>query len=325
MQESPDSSMASVHRWTTDTVVPGRRLDYWVGAICEAFLEMDCSSRQAGAFDGQITRVAVDALSFNQVVASTQDVFRTPAGIARGCHYPLYLITQLNSSWHVRQGGHMAQLRPGDTVLVDSAQCYELHFPDSVSCLSVQLPRPWVGRWLSLAQSRVPRVAARDQGWGQTLSALCLQLGRDPSLAAAYPQALLSDQLGAMLAAALEPQQQPAASPVSRSLVERARLLLREQLDQPGLTAQAVARTVGVSVRTLHRGFATEQTSFAGTLRRLRLEHAAQLLAQPRLAHLTVAEIGRRCGFSDASHFVREFQRAFVVTPGRWRRERAGR
>ena len=31
---------------------------------------------------------------------------------------------------------------------------------------------------------------------------------------------------------------------------------------------------------------------------------------------------GRRCGFADASHFVREFQRQFRTTPARWRRER---
>lgn len=72
-------------------------------------------------------------------------------------------------------------------------------------------------------------------------------------------------------------------------------------------------------MRTLHRGFSAQGATFAGALRRLRLEHAAQLLSQSRLARLTVAEIGRRCGFADASHFVREFQRARGITPGRWR------
>lgn len=309
-----------MRQWSTDAVLPQQRLDYWVGAICEAFLEMDCSSRQARAFDGALTSVPCDAIAFNQVRATTQDVYRTPAAIARGRQHPFYLITQLRSSWHVRQGGHLTQLRPGDAVLVDSAQAYELHFPESVECLSIQLPRAWAGGWLAQLDARLPRVAARDRGWGRALSALCLQLGEEPRLADGYPATLLGDQVGAMLAAALEPA--VAATPEALGLAARARELLRQRLDEPGLAASTVAAALGVSVRSLHRGFAAQQATFAGTLRSLRLARAAELLAQPRLAHLGVGEVGRRVGYCDASHFVREFQRAHGVTPARWRRAR---
>ncbi len=281
---------------------------------------MDCSSHQAPLFDGRLTSVQVDALSFNQVVSSQSDVFRTQFAIARGKAHPFYLITQLEDPWHVRQGGHVAHLRPGDAVLVDSAQRYELHFPDAVNVMSIQLPRCWVGQWLTQVHSFEPRVVARDQGWGQALSAMCMQFGHNPALASRYPSALLSDQLGAMLSAAIEPHQhQPTR--LGRGLVDEALHLLQQRLDQPGLTADVVATALGVSVRTLHRSFSAGRASFAGTLRKLRLEQAARLLAQTRLAHLTTAEIGRRCGFADASHFVREYQRVHSLTPSRWRKQ----
>jgi AraC family transcriptional regulator, positive regulator of tynA and feaB len=314
---------AAPRRWSTDAVHPARRLDYWVGAICEAFLEMDCSSREAGAFAGTLTSLPADGVSINQVLASTQDVYRTPAAIARSRQQPFYLITQLRSPWHVRQGGHVAHLRPGDAVLVDAAQTYELHFPDSVAALSIQMPRPWIGRWLAEMESSAPRVVARDRGWGRSLSALCTQLGEEPALAAGYPASLLSDQIGAMLAAALEPViDAPAAA--SQALVTRAETLLRARLDEPGLGATSVAAGLSVSVRTLHRAFASRGTTFAASLRRIRIDHAAQLLAQPRLSHVSVAELGRRSGFEDASHFVRQFRLAWGQTPARWRSERAG-
>lgn len=319
MTPYPDASHVSMRQWSTDSVDSGRRLDYWVGVICEAFLEMHCSSSQASQFEGRLTSVEVDVLSFNQVIAQTQDVYRTPANIAHGGQHPFYLIAQRDSAWHVRQQGHVAHLRPGDVVLVDSAQPYELHFPGSLALMSIELPRQWIGSWLTQVECAVPRIAARDRGWGQALSGLCLQFAQEPSLAASYPPALLSDQLGAMLAAALEPPQQP-ADRSSRSMTERAQHVLRERLAQSGLTADVVAAALGISVRTLHRGFAAEHASFAGTLRRLRLEQARHLLAQPRLANLTVGELGRRCGFADASHFVHEFHQAFGVTPARWRR-----
>lgn len=319
LAQPPNYSAASTRHWTTDSVETGRRLDYWVGAICEAFLEMDCSSRRATLFEGRLTSVAVDVLSFNQVIACTQDVYRTPAGIARGDQHPFYLITQQGSGWNLRQCGHVAHLRPGDAVLVDSAQAYELHFPESVAAMSVKLPRHWVERWLAQVDSAMPRVAARERGWGQALSALCLQFAQEPLLAGSYPPALLSDHLGAMLAAALEPTQLP-SGPSSRGMVERAQELLQERLGQPGLVAETVAQALGVSVRTLHRAFAAEHSSFACMLRRLRLEQARELLAQPRLARLTIGELGRRCGFADPSHFVREFHQAWGMTPARWRK-----
>ncbi|MCY7371025.1 MAG: hypothetical protein LH479_09195 [Polaromonas sp.] len=112
------------------------------GTICEAFLAMDCSSREDLSFDGALTGVALDALSLNQVTASTQDAYRTPGGIARGQQqHPLYLITQLRSAWHVRMGGQVPHLRLDDAVLVDSAHAYELHYPDAVACISVQIPQ----------------------------------------------------------------------------------------------------------------------------------------------------------------------------------------
>lgn len=321
MEASVTQSQGMARQWSTDGVEARGRLDYWVGAICEAFLEMDCSSRQALAFEGRLTSVEVGPLSFNQVEASTQDVYRTRAGVARSASHPFYLITQRQTPWHVRQGGHRVGLRPGDAVLVDSAHLYELHFPESVEVMSIQLPRAWVGLWLTQVDAAAPRVAQRDQGWGRALSGLCLQFAHDPLLAAGYPSHLLCDQLGAMLAAAIEPMPSVTSSP-RRDLFLRAQRLQQNQLDHAGLTSQWAADQLGVSVRTLHRAYAAESTSFALSLRRLRLERAAQLLEQARLAHVSVSELGRRCGFADASHFVREFQRQFRTTPARWRRER---
>jgi len=78
-----------------------------------------------------------------------------------------------------------------------------------------------------------------------------------------------------------------------------------------------------VSLRTLHRAFAAQGHTFAGTLRELRLARAGELLRRPQLAH--VGEIGRRCGFADASHFPRAFLRAMGVSPAQWRRGGRGR
>lgn len=316
---APDDRL---REWTTAQARPVERLDYWVGAICEAFLEMDCSSRAADCFDGRLTHLPLDRLAVNRVLASMQDVYRTPASIARSQALPFYLIAQLDHPWHVKQGGQVLHLRPGDAVLVDAAQPYELHFPHSVACLSVQMPRAWVGEWLMAVEVPTSRPIHREQGWGAVLSALCMQLGRDPALAAHMPPAWVEDQFGALLAAALEPPSGP-ASVATHDLHARAVSWMGERLELPGLRAVDLAQHLGVSPRSLHRAFARAGDTVAGRWRQLRLDHARRLLSQGRLASLSVAEVGRRCGYTDPSHFGRDFQREAGLTPLRWRQQQS--
>lgn len=314
-----------LREWTTAQACPRERLDYWVGAICEAFLEMDCQSRVADCFDGRLTHLPLTQLALNRVEASTQDVYRTPVGIARSRALPFYLITQTEQPWQVRQGGRIVQLRAGDAVLVDSAQTYELHFPHSVTCLSVQMPRAWVGTWLQTVDTREARVAHRECGWGAMLSALSLQLGRSPELALQMAPSWLEEQFGALLAAVLEPPPMDHAGGggVGQGLLHRRALArMRERLGEPDWRVTDLAAELGVSPRTLHRAFAAAGETVAARWRHVRMEHAGTLLLQARLSGLTMAEIGRRCGYTDASHFAREFQRVHGETPKRWAQAR---
>jgi transcriptional regulator GlxA family with amidase domain len=53
-----------------------------------------------------------------------------------------------------------------------------------------------------------------------------------------------------------------------------------------------------------------------------RIDTARRLLGESRFDRLTVAEIGRRVGLLDASHFVRLYRRSTGLTPAAVRRAR---
>lgn len=53
LQIGPNGPHHAVRLWSTHSVASPERLDYWVGAICEAFLEMDCTSREPAEFAGR--------------------------------------------------------------------------------------------------------------------------------------------------------------------------------------------------------------------------------------------------------------------------------
>ncbi len=83
----------------------------------------------------------------------------------------------------------------------------------------------------------------------------------------------------------------------------------------PGYDVAACAGHLGISVRYLQVIFEGEGARFGEELRRLRLDHARDLLADPANASLRVSDIAFDCGFSDISHFTRQFRARFGESP----------
>ncbi|MFT4265625.1 MAG: helix-turn-helix domain-containing protein [Xenophilus sp.] len=316
----PSAPTGAVRRWSTDAVGAGERLDYWVGAICEGFLEMAATSPAGTGFHSSLESVDWGPVAVNQVRGSAQDVYRTRSAIARSRENYCYLLCKTDSAWTAVQESRGARLLPGDLVLVDSRQRYEFHFPHSADTVSLQLHPDWVARWLPDARPLLGQRIDGQQGWGRALGAFACQL--TPVLAAAppLPAALLVDQLGALmaLAAGLPRRDDAPAADLRRRILDH----VRQRHAEPGLTAAAVATALGISERTLHRSLAGGELTFARHLMACRMEVAARLLADPRFDRLTVAEIGRRVGLLDASHFVRSCRARLGTTPAQLRRRR---
>lgn len=134
------------------------------------------------------------------------------------------------------------------------------------------------------------------------------------------PAQVLTDQLGGLLALACGDVPEPTRS--SAGLVQRIHAQLREQLAEPGLTATEVATTLGISVRSLHRALAADGQTFARQLMSLRMAQAQAMLRSPALRRVTTAEIGRRVGLLDPSHFVRLCRQWLGDTPAAIRQRR---
>lgn len=307
-----------LRRWSTEAASAGQSLNYWVGAVCEGFLEMDVRSRAPQRFDAALTSAALGELQLNRAEGSSQDVYRTPRHLSRGGPNFFYLLCKADEPWAGAQEERGTRLAPGDCLLVDSRRCYEFHFPTRCDTVSLQLPSDWVERWLPDPAAACGSALDGRSGFGAALSAFVRQLQPELALAPPLPAALLSDQLGALLALAAGTEAPPARPDLAARIADA----VRERHAEPGLTAAAVAAGLDIGERSLHRGLAAHRQTFAQQLMACRMENARRLLADPRFDRLTVAEIGRRVGLLDPSHFVRVFRRATGQTPGALRRLR---
>ncbi|MFG1952873.1 helix-turn-helix domain-containing protein [Micromonospora sp. NPDC048830] len=105
------------------------------------------------------------------------------------------------------------------------------------------------------------------------------------------------------------------------TLVTQVRDFIDRHLGDPDLSPQAVADAHHVALRTLHRLFADEEETVAGTIRR-RLERCRRDLTDPLLADRPVQAIAARWGFRDKAHFSRAFRAAYGTSPRAYREGR---
>lgn len=110
------------------------------------------------------------------------------------------------------------------------------------------------------------------------------------------------------------------AGVLTGDLLESVQRAIADGLDRDDVSAKAIAKRLGVSVRTLQRRLDEEQSSLRELVDRAREQKALAMLGDPEMP---VAWISERLGFSDPRAFRRAFARWTGLSPDRYRRLRA--
>lgn len=310
--------MKMMQRWSTDDIAPDRRLSFWRNAVHESVVEMDLRpTDNSPAFVSSIEACPLAAIVPHQARGSAQKVSRGSAEIARGRKNAYYLLSQPQRAWSIRHAGQEHFVEPGESVLVDSREPYDFLFAQGLDDLSIEMPIEWLERWLPQPSSILGRPLQCSNGWGKALRGFKEALIPERLVALSVPDTLLEDQLGVLLSLASE--QNELAVSAKNDLLRQCLSSMRERLADPELVALTVAQANAISVRSLHRVFAAADQTFSAVLMHLRVDEAARMLASRRFHTLTIAEVSRRCGFLDPSHFARQFRLKRGVGPRAFR------
>ena len=104
-----------------------------------------------------------------------------------------------------------------------------------------------------------------------------------------------------------------------RSMRDEVRSVLAGMIGHGDINQVAVARTFGLSSRTLHRRLAAHGARFQDLVDEVRCETACRLLENTALP---VAQVALMLGYSEVSAFTRSFKRRLACGPGAWRASR---
>jgi AraC-like DNA-binding protein len=227
------------------------------------------------------------------------------------------------SEWVVSEDRSQHCVRPGDLVLWDLSRPMSLAWSTSTCAASVHIPVealvPRFEQLLTSAATILPTSAElgalieaylrRLTGLsGDVPSHIAAQLGRTTiDLLATYFAFLLGDT----------PSIDGA---VQRTHLHQAKTYIEAHLGDPDLCPATVAAAQHISVRLLHKLFATECLTVASWIRNRRLERVHHNLLDPRYAHSSITAIVSRWGFTNPAHFSRLFKSTYGTSPSDYRR-----
>jgi AraC-like DNA-binding protein len=301
--------LPDIKRWSTDDVRAGERLDYYAAALTAAVDPMHVAAGDPDSFAADVRSVEFGPMSIIRARAGEHRCVRDARDISNSSGSHFHLIMNLLSPWTLAHRGRV-RLRPGDAVILDSRFAHEITLP-VFHIVHLKFDEAWLQRWVPAPAILTGRVIARDSKWGGALCAFVTQMSPEFVMRSPLPPGVIADHVGALLALVANDflGETPRPTRDQRALSARIQEMLTQRCCDPALTAGQTAQSLGISLRALHRALAASAVTFGALLIKSRIDVAVRMLESPLFKRLTIAEIGRRAGFSDPSHFGRACRR----------------
>jgi len=310
--------------WNTEDVRPSEQYSYYREAICQAFMKLTPERPSASGFPARVESVRLGEGAVNRVTFPEHVVRRSAADIASSNRTCYYLNLKLAGRCRIEQSGRDVSLSPGQVGIFDSARLFSLHHDRGprLQVASFWVPTQALHDRLPSGFDFVPARLSDDPLVGHLIVETARALNSAALSATEQENVRLLGVLLDLVALSLSRHGQRGAEPMS--LVEATWIALRRavhrRLREPGLTAAAIAMSVSISERYVHKLFERAGTTFACYVMEHRLDGVARELRDPRMMERAIGEIAFDWGFADLSHFARRFKQRFGCTPRDWRR-----
>jgi AraC-like DNA-binding protein len=306
--------MGKAVTWSTQAVGAKTGLDHWNELIGTALLELQIASSEKRAFNGVVRWANLGCTNVHFVSAQAdQSGLRTRQAIARSGDQNFFLIQLHGGACAYKQRGREAELRAGDSVLVDSKEIFSFCAPLPTDVTVLRMPQAWLRAWMQTPEDAVARRIDGSAGWGRAVSATISSIDLDAVDELALPGGVVAEQIAALLTLVCSPKRPESTS--RRLLMNRIRQSMRDHCYDETLGPADIAALHNISIRYLFALFAHEMSTFSAELTTLRLDRATRMLVDQTHAKQTITEIAMRCGFADASHFARKFRQQYKTTP----------
>lgn len=303
---------------TTDRVGASQALAYWTDLICGVYVGLDCETSERNRFRSEIVRFGLPTIQLTEVRGSPQHVTRSKHRLARTPSDDFLINLQISGRSKVVQDGRVAETAPGDLALYDASRPYRLVMDEPFKMVVFQIARPVLRNRVPEPEKLTARRFGGSSGFGLAASRFLRSVpaaSEENGLAKPLIERHVLDILSTMLRGGGAATQSGGQS----ARLIAAKVHIEDCLADPSFNREELARSLGISVRSLTRLFAVEGDTPADYLRRRRLARCRDDLASAGCKSLSVTEIALSHGFNDSAHFSRVFREAYGEPPALYR------
>ncbi len=309
--------------WSSVSAQSDAPFGNWADNLASAFVRLEPSKICSDPFKGRIGQAVAGDIQISRVDATAHRVSRLREHIRPASRDTCFLNLQIAGPGLTRQRNQERVARPGDVVLVDTTEPFQIEHSDRFSLFSIAVSRRLVPD--AVFESRLISLSA--SALGREISQVLLghaQLLLDAHRAGLAAPATLGQHMLELISFAQDSVSGERDSELTQSTqLDLIRGHMSRNFRDEDLSARAIARAVGLSPRYVHRLFETTGKTVSEHINQLRLEACAINLRGSADKIETIAAIAYRNGFRDISYFNRRFRRAFGETPTDYRRRHA--
>ncbi|MEU3342823.1 helix-turn-helix domain-containing protein [Streptomyces sp. NPDC006668] len=306
------------------------RSEVWRELLRDHFVSLDVDvERDCGMFDGAVRSDFLGHLRVSGVRSVDQDIVRTTELLRRDHDRYLQVCLVRRGTARATQDGHEAMLRPGDFVVYETERPFQWTLRAEADSPYWDLAVfTWPRDTIRLSDSESAQLTCRtlDGGSGITavLSRMLTDLLVEKPTVSEGGAIRIADEIGDLVATiATEAYGFGGATDRHADLLRRIDAYIAENLGDPDLSPESVARAHFVSTRQLQRMFAGRGQTVSQVIRRQRLERCRRDLLNRRGGEATLTEISVRWGFTELAVFSRAFREVYGTSPTAYR-TRAG-
>jgi AraC family transcriptional activator of tynA and feaB len=198
----------------------------------------------------------------------------------------------------------------------ETAQVREFEFLNGGGHLVVLIPRDALQQAAVGSFKLTELIIDQDTPPIRLLKGLLLSIQQETGPLSAVTAAAARNGILELLVSASRPAIVSSNAAVSDSMRAAIGQWIDKRLQSGELSPSEAAAAHGISVRSLHRLFASTGDSFGDIARSRRVAKARRDLVA---GGDSIQAIANRWGYADASHFCREFKRTFEMTPTEYR------
>lgn len=316
---------SSLFNWSTAGMLAEERLSEFDRLLKQSLISVTTTIDDHSRFWCHLSTLKAGQFSITDINGSAKRSQRDRKNILRSASDEYHLV-YAGATWRfINRYGQEITVPAGSVILLDTRKEYISLLPEGFLNRTLALPAEWLNTWVANPEKMIEQNLSELSGWGKVLAAYLEQISPPYLSTIDFQPPMILDQIGMLLS--LLYHDLVSEDALSRKFSrDRNYQKIVESLHQRHmnlvLTATDIAREVGISTRTLHRVMANQGTSFGQALINYRANSALRMLNTEEFDELSIADIAKRAGFVDVSHFNRVCKTYFGESPGKIRKKR---